>query len=195
MPRSTIHIFLLISIVVLLMPCMGCKKSSPIEIEKPAIDSDLIGAWYNAKDTVGFEVFSDGSTKTLTVDSLGKLQYMPAKDTVKRGTIILTILKTDGEEIQLRIVYRIPKFIDTTVTVVGQYSFSSKKDTLSLTVPDPSSGKPTTVIYRKASIGELVIPRYDIENLVGVIGSNKNPVPDLSETGLVTRFRGNMFTL
>jgi hypothetical protein len=149
----------------------GCRKNSPTENNKPAIDSDLIGAWYNTKDTVGFEVFSDGSTKTLTVDSLGKLQYMPSKDTLKRGTIILTILKTDGEEIQLRLVYRIPKFIDTTVTIVGSYYFSTKKDTLSLTVPDLSpegNGKPTTVIYRRSFIGELVIPRYQTSEVLGV---------------------------
>jgi len=149
-----------IIIGMLIVSYEACKKdTSIIEDNNPKIDANLIAPWYNRTDSIGFEVYKDGSTKTLTVDSVGKLQYMPAKDTLKRGTIILNILKTDRGDIHLKIVYRIPRFIDTTVTVVGQYEFSTNNDTLKLTVPEPTTAKPTLVTYIRSFIGALVAPK------------------------------------
>ena len=150
----------IIVIGMLILSCESCKKDTTIAGDNdPKIDANLIAPWYNRTDSVGFEVLKDGSTKNLSVDSIGRLQYMPAKDTLKRGNIVLTILKTSGGDINLRIIYRIPRFIDTTVTVVGQYEFSSNNDTLKLTVPDPSTSKPTLVTYIRSFIGALVAPR------------------------------------
>ena len=152
--------FIFIISCVLLTACQSCKKDTSVDGDNdPKIDANLIAAWYNRTDSVGFEVFGDGSTKTLTVDSIGKLQYMPPADTVKRGTIILNILKTEMGDIHLRIVYRIPRFIDTTVTVVAQYEFSANNDTLKLTVPEPTTAKPTLIMYIRSFIGAIVAPR------------------------------------
>ncbi len=136
----------------------SCKKDLSVEGDGSGIDRNLVAAWYNRVDTVGFEAYVDGSTKTLTVDALGKLQYMPAKDTVKRGTIILTILKTEGTDIQLHMIYRIPHFVDTTFSVVGQYVVSANKDTLHLVIPDPDTSEPIPVTYNRTTIGAQVVP-------------------------------------
>jgi hypothetical protein len=150
-----------ISMAVLLLTGFdACNKdTSIIDDNDPKIDAKLIAPWYNRVDSVGFEVFPDGSTKTLSVDTAGKLQYMPAKDTLKRGTIVLNILKTVNGDIHLKITYRIPRFIDTTVSVVGQYEFSNNEDTLKLTVPEPTTAKPTLVTYIRSFIGALVAPK------------------------------------
>jgi len=136
----------------------SCKKDLSVDGDGDPIDARLVAAWYNRVDTVGFEAFADGSTKTLTVDSLGNRQYMPAKDTVKRGTIILTILKTQGEDIHFHMIYRIPKFIDTTFSAVGQYRISANRDTLHLTIPDPDTDEPIPVLYNRTRIGARVVP-------------------------------------
>lgn len=159
-----VHITRLVVLSILcliILSCDACKKDTSVDTDDdPKVDANLIAAWYNRADSVGFEVFKDGSTKTLTVDTAGKLQYMPAADTVKRGTIILNILKTDRGDIHLKITYRIPRFIDTTVTVIGQYEFSTNNDTLKLTVPEPTTAKPTLITYIRSFIGALVAPRF-----------------------------------
>ena len=156
----TFRWYLVLILGILIVSIEACKKDTSVAGDDgPKIDANLLAAWYNRTDSVGFEVFADGSTKTLSVDSIGKLQYMPAQDTVKKGTLILNILKTENGDIHLKLVYRRPRFIDTTVTVVGQYQLTAYNDTLKLTVPDPSTAQPTLITYIRSFIGAMVAPR------------------------------------
>jgi hypothetical protein len=151
-------IFILAALTIAL--CVSsCKNDLSVDGDNSGIDPDLVAAWYNRVDTVGFEAHQDGSTRTLIVDTQGRLQYMPAADTVKRGTIILTITKTEGADISLHMIYRIPHFIDTTISVVGKYTISSNRDTLHLTIPDPDTAEPIPYVYNRASIGAIVVPK------------------------------------
>jgi hypothetical protein len=137
----------------------SCKKDLSVESDGSGIDPNLVAAWYNPIDTVGFEAKADGSTKTLIVDAAGRLQYMPAQDTLKRGTMIFTILKTGGSEISLRLTYRITHVIDTTISVAGEYHLSAFKDTLYLSIPDPNTSEPIDLMYDRSSIGAQVVTR------------------------------------
>ncbi|MGE5314195.1 MAG: hypothetical protein ACM3Q4_05840 [Acidobacteriota bacterium] len=149
---------LILSVLLALLALSSCSKDLSIDGDTSTIDPALVAVWYNRADTVGFEAHADGSTRTLTVNTQGRLQYMPAADTVKRGTIILTIKKTEGPDIHLHMVYRIPRFIDTTVSVVGTYRVSANKDTLHLTIPDPETAEPIPLAYNRSEIGALVVP-------------------------------------
>jgi hypothetical protein len=136
----------------------SCKKDLSVDGDGSGIDANLVAVWYNRVDTVGFEALADGTTRNLIVDSLGRVQYMQAKDTVKYGTSILTILKTEGTDISLHLVYRIPHFVDTTFSVVGKYTVSANKDTLHITIPDPDTKELLPYVYNRTHVGAVVVP-------------------------------------
>ncbi len=105
----------------------SCKKDLSVEGDGDPIDARLVAAWYNRADTV------------------------------KRGTIILPILKTEGEDIHFHMVYRIPNFV-TTFSAIGQYRISANRDTLHLTIPVPDTDESIPFMYNRTRVGARVVP-------------------------------------
>ena len=138
------------------MTLTGCKKeSSPTE---PAVDPALYGVWYSSVYGEGFEVLSDGSSKTLVIDTTGRLQYNPSGAEVN-STLILTIIKAKEGNLTSILRYKQPGF-DTTMTLPGTYILSENGNTLSVTIPNPlASTQQITIVFIRSAIGEIVRPK------------------------------------
>ena len=141
---------------VVLLTLIGCKKAdSPTE---PVIDPSLNGVWYSSDYGIGFEVLSDGSSKTLVVDTAGKLQYNPSGAEVN-SAVILTITKAKDGNLTGILRYKQPG-VDTTMTLPGTYVLSGNGNTLSVTIPNPlASTQQITVVFIRSAIGEIVRPK------------------------------------
>jgi hypothetical protein len=140
---------------ILVVAMTGCKKGdSPTE---PTVDPSLNGVWYSSEYNVGFEVFSDGSSKTLVVDTAGKLQYNPPGAEVN-SSLVLTITKAKEGNLTGIVRYKQPG-IDTTMTIPGTYILSGNHDTLSVTIPNPEGGAQITIVFIRSAIGEIVQPK------------------------------------
>jgi hypothetical protein len=141
---------------VVLLTLIGCKKAdSPTE---PTIDPSLNGVWYSNQYGVGFEVLGDGSSKTLVVDTAGKLQYNPSGAEIN-SALILTIVNAKDGNLTSILRYKQPG-IDTTMTLPGTYVLTGNGDTLSVTIPNPlASTQQITVVFIRSAIGEIVRPK------------------------------------
>ena len=141
---------------VVLLTLIGCKKAdSPTE---PTIDPSLNGVWYSNQYGVGFEVLGDGSSKTLVVDTAGKLQYNPSGAEIN-SALILTIVNAKDGNLTSILRYKQPG-IDTTMTLPGTYVLTGNGDTLSVTIPNPlASTQQITVVFIRSVIGEIVRPK------------------------------------
>jgi len=141
---------------IIIVTLIGCNKGdSPTE---PTVDPSLNGVWYSSEYSVGFEVLSDGSSKTLVVDTSGKLQYNPPGAEVN-SSLILTITKAKNGNLASILRYKQPG-IDTTMTIPGTYVLSDNKNTLSVTIPNPlNSVQQITVVFIRSVIGEIVRPK------------------------------------
>jgi hypothetical protein len=140
---------------ILALAFIGCKKEdSPTE---PTVDPSINGVWYSSEYTIGFEILSDGSSKTLVVDTAGKLQYNPPGGEVN-SSLMLTITK--AKEGNLTCILRYKQYsIDTTMTIPGTYVLSSNHDTLSVTIPNPLIiTQQITIVFIRSAIGEIVKP-------------------------------------
>ena len=149
------RLFTLLAIIMALT-ITGCKKgNSPTE---PAVDPSLTGVWYSNQYSVGFEVFNDGSSKTLVVDTAGKIQYNPPGGEIN-SSLVLTITKAKAGNLTSILVYKQPG-IDTTMTVPGTYTLSNDRNTLSVIIPDPmSSLQQITIVFIRSVIGGIVQPK------------------------------------
>jgi hypothetical protein len=134
----------------------GCtKETSPTE---SLVDPALYGVWYSSYYSVGFEVVSDGSSKTLVVDTSGRLQYNPPGAEVN-SALVLTIIKAKDGNLTSILRYKQPG-IDTTETLPGTYVVSGDHKTLSVTIPNPlQSTQQITVVFIRSVIGEIVRPK------------------------------------
>jgi hypothetical protein len=135
---------------------IGCKKEdSPTE---SAVDPALFGVWYSNDYGVGFEVLDDGSSKTLIVDTAGRLQYNPPGAEVN-SSLILTILKAKDGNLTSILRYKQPG-TDTTETLPGTYILSDTHDKLTVTTPNPlNSTQQITVVFIRSAIGAIVRPK------------------------------------
>ena len=147
---------LTVSIAAFITLFQGCsKETSPTE---SPIDPALSGVWYSSNYGVGFEVLGDGSSKTLIVDTAGKLQYNPTGVEVN-SALVLTITKAKDGNLTGNLRYRQPG-VDTTMTLPGTYVLSGNGDTLSVTIPNPlASTQQITVVFIRSAIGEIVRPK------------------------------------
>jgi hypothetical protein len=134
----------------------GCKKNSTGPVT-PSIDPNFVGVWYSSTDTLGFQVSSDGSSTTLVVDTAGKLQ-LPIAGSTSSSTLTLTVVTAVNGNLTARVKYYIPGFIDTTITLPGTYAFSNNNNTLSITLPNPLTSQPTTIVFVRTSVGAVVRP-------------------------------------
>jgi hypothetical protein len=134
---------------------VGCESSeSPTE---SAIDPFLNGIWYSSNYSIGFEVLTDGSSKTLTVDTAGRLQYNLSGEI--NSSLMLTISKAKDGNLTGILRYKQPG-IDTTMTIPGTYVLSNNNNTLSVTIPNPlSSSQQITIVFIRSAIGEIVKPK------------------------------------
>jgi hypothetical protein len=132
---------------------IGCNKDdSPTE---PTIDPSLNGVWYSSEYNIGFEILSDGSSKTLVVDTAGKLQYNPPGEEIN-SSLVLTITKAKEGILTCLLRYKQPG-IDTTITIPGTYVLSGNK--LSVTIPNPLNiTQQITIDFIRSAIGEIVKP-------------------------------------
>lgn len=134
----------------------SCKKDNPVD--PPLVDSKLVGVWYNAIDTVGFEILGDGSMRILDVDSGGRLKYAPAQDTVT-GALTFKIESARGSAISIRGTYK-SHTVDSTYITTGTYTLSNGDNTLTLTLIVPLNGAPSaTFVYQRSYVGAVVMPR------------------------------------
>jgi len=148
--------FILFASVILLLSFIGCNKTdSP---SGPSIDPSLNGVWYSSEYGVGFEVLSDGSSKTLVVDTSGKLQYnLPGAEV--NSSLLLTITKARDGNLTGILKYKQPG-IDTTMTLPGTYVLSGNGNTLSVTIPNPlANTQQVTIVFIRSAIGEIVRPK------------------------------------
>jgi len=119
-------------------------------------DSAFVGVWYSDSDQVGFEVNSDGTSKTLIVDTAGTLQYATATSGAP-GAISLTLVSGLDGNLIAKVRYDVPGFVDTTFQIPGTYAFSNSNNTLTINFPNPSSpGQVLTMVFRRSSIGAVV---------------------------------------
>jgi hypothetical protein len=133
----------------------ACKKNETGPSTIP-FDPAFVGVWYSDSNAVGFEVLSDGSSKTLTVDTAGRLQYA-SPGTGTTGAISLTLLSAKDGNLTANVRYYVPGYVDTTVAIPGVYSFSDNNNTLSISFPNPASGGQLyTMTFRRSSIGAIV---------------------------------------
>ena len=155
MTRSSIPLYLILVILsALLLDCR--KKDNPVET--PAIDSNLLGVWYNGADTVGFELLSDGTMRNLEVDSTGKLQYSLPPDTIK-GALILNVESARSGVISIKGSWK-SHTVDSTYISTGTYVLSNNGNRLTLTLLLPINGaSQTTFVYDHSSIGAVVVHR------------------------------------
>jgi hypothetical protein len=131
----------------------SCKKDNPVD--NTAIDSNLVGVWYNQSDTVGFQILSDGTMNNLDVDSSGYLRYA-ALDTIK-GVLILRIESARSGIITLHGSY-ISLTSRTDSVATGTYSFSNNFNTLTLSLILPLKGaSQATFVYVRSNVGAKVV--------------------------------------
>jgi hypothetical protein len=154
--RNYSYRMLTVSVTVFISLFLGCsKESSPTE---PSVDPALNGVWYSSVYGVGFEVLGDGSSKTLVVDTAGKLQYNPPGTEVN-SALVLTITKAKEGNLTSILRYKQPG-IDTTMTLPGTYILSDNGNTLSVTIPNPlASTQQITIVFIRSAIGEIVRPK------------------------------------
>ena len=146
-----------LSIVVICL-FSACKKNETGP-ESLLFDPAFVGVWYASSDSVGFEVASDGSSKTLIVDTAGTLQYTTAGSGTT-GAISLTLISGNSGNLMANLRYHVPGFIDTTIAIPGTYVFSNSNNTLSITFPNPlSPGQTKVLVFQRSSIGAVVRPR------------------------------------
>lgn len=142
-------------IVLLTLPPIGCKKENPVELP-PLIDPSLLGSWYSRDNFVGFEVFDDGTTKSLVLDNAtGVIRYPLPSDPAAR--LELTLLGASDGLLQARVKYVLSSTRDTTALIEGLYALSSDRDSLFMTIPD-SQGDPADIDFQKAVIGAVLVP-------------------------------------
>ena len=136
----------------------ACKKNEtgPSDL---LFDPAFVGVWYASSDSVGFEVLSDGTSKTLIVDTAGTLQYAtPGAGTT--GAISITLRSAKDGNLLASLRYHVPGFIDTTLSLPGTYVFSNSNNTLTISYPNPlSGGQISSLVFQKSSIGAVVRPR------------------------------------
>ena len=147
---------LTVSVAAFITLFLGCsKETSPTE---SPVDPALSGVWYSSNYGVGFEVLNDGSSKTLVVDTAGKLQYnIPGVEV--NSALVLTITKAKDGNLTSILRYKQPG-IDTTETLPGTYVLSGNGDTLSVTIPNPlASTQQVTIVFIRSVIGEIVRPK------------------------------------
>ena len=153
---------LAIGLMVFLWP--GCKKDNPL-ISDSAIDPALVGVWYSAQTAFafgvpGFEILADGTTKNLLIDTTGKIQYAPASmDSVFK----LTLESARNNLMKGTLRLKIPGVVDTTASILAPYQLSNNNTTLTITLPDPSSGQLVNVVFTKSAIGAPVGKREEGE--------------------------------
>jgi hypothetical protein len=134
----------------------ACNQSD--SASESAVDPSLNGVWYSSYYGVGFEVLSDGTSKTLVVDTSGKLQYNPPGAEVN-SSLILTITKAKDGNLTGILRYKQPG-VDTTETLPGTYVVSDDHNTLSVTIPNPlNTTQQITVVFIRSAIGEIVRPK------------------------------------
>lgn len=147
-------LLLIVSLIVL----SACKKSTTGP-KAPTIDPGIVGVWYSSDDSLGFEVLSDGTSKTLVIDTAGKLQYAPASGAGASG-LSLAVTQAQNGNLTALVTYKVPGFIDTTLTLPGVYTLSNNNNTLSITFPNPlTGGQPFTIVFQRSSIGAVVRPK------------------------------------
>lgn len=134
----------------------SCKKDNPVD--PPLVDAKLVAVWYNAKDTVGFEILGDGTMRNLQVEAGGKLEYAPAQDTVT-GALTFKIESARGAAISIRGSYK-SHTVDSTYIISGTYNLSNNDNSLTLTFLLPFNGGTQTVFtYQRSYVGAVVVPR------------------------------------
>jgi len=142
-------------VIALLIMLSACKKDdSPVEVVSP-IDKIFNGVWYASYEMVGFEVLSDGTSKTLTVDTAGRLQYAKPEDGI-RAKITLVITEAGSGNMKANATFQ---GYDTTYTLFCVYTFTENNNTVSITFLSPLNGQSTTMVFRRSAIGELVKPK------------------------------------
>jgi hypothetical protein len=146
-------------LIAILCTLSACKKNGTGPKEIP-FDQAFVGVWYSDSNAVGFEVLADGSSKTLSVDTAGTLQYA-TPGSGATSAISLTLLSGKDGNLTANIRYYVAGFIDTTFVLPGTYSFSNNNNTVSISFPNPTSsgGSLYTMVFRRSSIGALVRPR------------------------------------
>ena len=143
---------ILVVIVLTSLLQWNCKKDNPVS--NSAIDSKLVGVWYNQTDSVGIEILSDGTVNNLDVGATGILRYA-AVDTVN-GALLLRIESARSGAISIRGSY-ISRKVDSTYIATGTYAFSPDFNTLTLTLLLPLNGSSqATFVYVRSSIGVKV---------------------------------------
>ena len=143
---------ILVVIVLTSLLQWNCKKDNPVS--NSAIDSKLVGVWYNQTDSVGIEILSDGAVNNLDVGATGILRYA-AVDTVN-GALLLRIESARSGAISIRGSY-ISRKVDSTYIAAGTYAFSPDFNTLTLTLLLPLNGSSqATFVYVRSSIGVKV---------------------------------------
>ena len=148
---------MMILAVAILGGMSACKKNQTGPANIP-FDPAFVGVWYSDSDAVGFEVLSDGSSRTLVVDSAGTLQYA-ASGSGFAGAISLTLLSGKDGNLTANVRYH-EGGIDTTLAIPGIYSFSNNNNTLSISFPNPASGGQLyTMVFQRTSIGAVVRPK------------------------------------
>lgn len=141
-------------VIALLLILAACKKDeSPVQVSP--IDQIFTGVWYASAEMVGFEVLSDGTSRTLTVDTAGRLQYAKPEDGI-RGNLTLVITEAKNGNMKANATF---KGYDTTYTLLCVYTFSDNNNTVSITFLSPLNGQSTTMIFRRSAIGEVVKPK------------------------------------
>ena len=154
--KTTRHLKLYFSILFLIAPIVfgGCKKDNGVSPTSSKIDPALIGAWYAPAYSVGFEISSDGSTRTLVVDSSGKLIYAPSQlDSIP---LAISLIEAKNGNLMAYIYYMESGKEDTILTP-GTYTLANAGNTLSITVPDPRfPGQQITIEFKKTTVGANV---------------------------------------
>jgi hypothetical protein len=151
--RCSVLTAIVLAFITLLLGCS--KETSPTE---SPVDPALSGVWYSSNYGVGFEVLDDGSSRTLVVDTAGKLQYNPPGAEVN-SALVLTITKAKDGNLTSILRFKQPA-IDTTETLPGTYVVSGDHKTLSVTIPNPlQSTQQITVVFIRSAIGEIVRPK------------------------------------
>ena len=132
----------------------GCKKDDGVSPTSSKIDPALIGAWYAPAYSVGFEISSDGSARTLVVDSSGKLIY--ASSQLNSIPLALSLVEAKNGNLKAYIYYMESGKEDTILTP-GTYTLSNDGNTLSITVPDPRfPGQQVTIEFKRTTVGANV---------------------------------------
>jgi hypothetical protein len=144
-------------VIALLFLWNACSDDGPESNDSP-IDPAFIGVWYASSDSVGFEILTDGTSKTLVVDTSGKLQYSSPGPSLA-GAISIALLTAKNGNLTAKVRYNVPGFIDTTVTLPGVYTFSNNNNTVSITYPSPLNGLQSILVFQRSSVGAIVKPR------------------------------------